>query len=359
MAEKDPVHTAEESVLNSLSTNMPNEPKIENAQRLTGFGIGALSMLAAQAATHPFLVFRRQCQVNGNAQRYHVTPFSVFQVMIKLERKQGASCLWKGYGSTYIVCAVNFFSEAAISAVTQLPQDKPSSEMSMSEVASHLLLKCLGLIFSMPIAAASLVETVKTERIKDGYGVIDTFKDGLYRLVGWNRSSGRHGRLLPMWTIAAPTILHGMLHYLVESIIQHLVLIKMGHTGLYGDCNEDPPPTSDMTQSYYPELVANFMAFVVPDLILYPFETVLHRLYIQGTRTIIDDLDNAADVIPLSTNYFSMLDCFRTIYQQEGIFGFYRGFGALLIQCVVYFVILKITKVVYVRLSQDFQGKTE
>lgn len=35
---------------------------------------------------------------------------------------QGYGALWKGCGSTYVVCAVNFFSEAAISSLTHLPQ---------------------------------------------------------------------------------------------------------------------------------------------------------------------------------------------------------------------------------------------
>lgn len=157
-----------------------------------------------------------------------------------------------------------------------------------------------------------------------------------------------------------PTVVYGLFHYIIETCVQHCVLLSMRQIGIYGPLKgseDDPHPPNDMTQSYYPELVANFMAFVIPDVIMYPFSTVLNRLYIQGTRTIIDDLDNGYDVVPLSTNYVGMMDCCATIWREEGFFGFYRGFGALVIQCVIYFIVLKITKFIYVSLSQDFKGK--
>lgn len=205
---------------------------------------------------------------------------------------------------------------------------------------------------------------LQTDRIKAGHSALDTLKDSLYRFVGWNRSSGRHGRLLPMWTIGLPTVLHGLIHYIIETCVQHWVLRSMRKVGLIstgsqkeGSSSDEPQPPNDMTQCYYPELAANFVAFAIPNLVLYPFSTVLNRLYVQGTRTIIDDLDNGYDVVPLSTNYVGMMDCFRTIWREEGILGFYRGFGALIVQCVLYFLVLKITKFIYIQLSQDFNGK--
>lgn len=186
----------------------------------------------------------------------------------------------------------------------------------------------------------------------------------MYRLVGWNRSSlGRHGRLLPVWSIVLPTVLHGIIKYILETLVQHLVLMRMRNAGLYkGNVHRDkkddePEPPRDMVQTYFPELTANFVGFVVPEILAYPMETVLHRLYVQGTRTIIDNLDSGKDVVPLCTNYHGMLDCFRTIWREEGLGGFYKGFGALLIQILVHFLILKLTKIVYVQLSEDFKGK--
>ena len=193
---------------------------------------------------------------------------------------------------------------------------------------------------------------------------MDNLKDSLYRMVGWDRSLGRHGRLLPMWTIVLPTVLHGLLQYVLQTLVQHLVLVYMKSKGLYSQSSapennseDEPSPPNDMTHTYFPELSANFVALIVPDVILYPLETVLYRLYVQGTRTIIDDLDVGYGVLPLCTKYDGMMDCFHTIWREEGLGGFYKGFGALILQCLIHFLILKLTKLVYVQVSQDFKGK--
>jgi len=39
------------------------------------------------------------------------------------------------------VCAVNFFSEAAISGLTHLPHETPDRKSSCKDVGGHLLLK--------------------------------------------------------------------------------------------------------------------------------------------------------------------------------------------------------------------------
>ena len=194
--------------------------------------------------------------------------------------------------------------------------------------------------------------------------MIDSLKDWMYRIVGWDRSSGRHGRLLPMWTLVLPTVLHGLLTYIVGTLIQHLVLLKMKGRGIHTSpdtaptsSDEEPPGPTDMTSTYYPELVANFLALFIPELLLYPLETVLNQLYVQGTRTIIDDLDTGSGVVPLCTNYDGMMDCFRSIWREEGIGGFYKGFGALLIQLFIHWLILKLTQLVYREMSRDFKGK--
>ena len=55
---------------------------------------------------------------------------------------------------------------------------------------------------------------------------------------------------------------------------------------------------------------------------------------IQGTRTIIDNLDTGASVIPILTRYDGPVDCWLTIVREEGRCGLYKGLGALLLQVV-------------------------
>lgn len=104
---------------------------------------------------------------------------------------------------------------------------------------------------------------------------------------------------------------------------------------------------------YFPEVMANFAGNLLADVLLFPVETVLHRLYLQGTRTIIDNLDTGVDVIPISTNYEGFFDCFRSIVMEEGISGLYRGFGALILQYTLQAGLLKFSKYVFEKVSKE------
>ena len=85
-------------------------------------------------------------------------------------------------------------------------------------------------------------------------------------------------------------------------------------------------------------------------IILYPIETVLNRLIVQGTRTIIDNTDNGLGVVPINTRYIGFFDCVHSIKETEGIFGFYKGIGSLMMETVIYYALLKFAKVVASRI---------
>jgi len=61
----------------------------------TGLGFGLVGLASDYLASHPFVVLRRQCQVNHAAMRRHRTPFTLLPVIVSLQRTQGLSCLWK------------------------------------------------------------------------------------------------------------------------------------------------------------------------------------------------------------------------------------------------------------------------
>ena len=83
-----------------------------------------------------------------------------------------------------------------------------------------------------------------------------------------------------------------------------------------------------MLDAYFPELMASFAASLCADVLLFPLETVLHRLHIQGTRTIIDNTDLGFEVLPINTQYEGVRDCVNVIRREEGAMGFYKGFGS-------------------------------
>ena len=204
---------------------------------------------------------------------------------------------------------------------------------------------------------------LQTEQIDVQSGPFSFIKDGLFRLVGWQRTSKGHGRLLPLWSLALPTVLHGLLHYLITSGLQHLILIRRKKRGIFSNGrsvsseNSDVPTNGrNMAEAYFPELMASLTSMVLTEIALYPLETVLYRLHLQGTRTMIDDTDNGFAVVSLCTNYNGFFDCFSSIKMEEGITGFYKGFGALVLQYALQLAVLRLTKSIYMALSEDFKG---
>jgi solute carrier family 25 protein 46 len=104
---------------------------------------------------------------------------------------------------------------------------------------------------------------------------------------------------------------------------------------------------------YYPQLVATFTGNLLADTLLYPLETILHRLYLQGTRTIIDNTDTGLEVVPIITRYEGVLDCYTTLVSEEGFAALYKGFGALILQYALHMAILKLTRCLFELMSGD------
>lgn len=81
-----------------------------------------------------------------------------------------------------------------------------------------------------------------------------------------------------------------------------------------------------------------------------------YRLHLQGTRTIIDNLDSGYEVTPILTSYLGTKDCLETVQHEEGMPGLYKGFGALLLQYAAHFVVVKVTKLVLTELTTLFRS---
>lgn len=56
------------------------------------------------------------------------------------------------------------------------------------------------------------------------------------------------------------------------------------------------------------ELYSNIFSLVSAEIVFYPFETILHRIQLQGTRTIIDNLDTGTTVVPILTSYEGLVN---------------------------------------------------
>ena len=74
-----------------------------NTEQYAELALGLTGLFVEHIASHPFIVLRRQCQVNNMSYRCHRTPFTFLPILVQLNRTQGISVLWKGIGSTLTV----------------------------------------------------------------------------------------------------------------------------------------------------------------------------------------------------------------------------------------------------------------
>ncbi|KAK4308638.1 hypothetical protein Pmani_019674 [Petrolisthes manimaculis] len=306
--------------------------------------INIVSLCAENLLSHPFIVVRRQCQVNVNSQRYHVLPLTLVPALIHMQGCQGFSAFWKGLGSVLTVRGVTLALEDCLSKFTPWPKEI-SPHSSLKTIGQHLLLKCTALALVTPFYSASLVETVQSEIASERPGVFDVFKEGLTRLLSFTQP--QTGRMLPVWLLIVPTVTHGIMQYIIgtaTSTITSQVLRRYYRQDQQkqGAVSKDGGALLDATV----RLQSAFCGHLVADVILYPLETVLHRLHMQGTRTIIDSLDVGYEVKPILTRYEGLFDCLNTTVHEEGVLGLFKGFGSLCVQYALYGAVLKFAQVI-------------
>ncbi|XP_063820180.1 mitochondrial outer membrane protein SLC25A46 [Pseudophryne corroboree] len=322
----------------------------EQLNRFAGFGIGLASLFTENVLAHPCIVLRRQCQVNYHANNYHLSPFSIVNIMYSFTKTQGPRALWKGMGSTFIVQGITLGAEGIISELTPLPREI-THKWSPRQIGGHILLKGLVYAIATPFYSASLIETVQSEIIHDNPGILDCLKEGFGRLMGLGVPHSK--RLLPLLVLTFPTVVHGVLHYIISSLVQKCVLFFIKKKNTVRIPTEGTNAAQNILEDYFPELLANFAASLCADILLYPLETAMHRLHIQGTRTIIDNTDLGYEVLPINTQYEGLRDCVNTIRREEGMLGFYKGFGAVVVQYTLHATVLQITKIIYSSLLQN------
>lgn len=263
----------------SAAAEEQNDNEIDN---YSSIALGSVGILLQNIGTHPFIVFRRQCQVSSDSFRRHRTPLTIVPVMWSVQRIQGLSSFWKGLGSALTVRGIVLGMEDLTGKLTPWPTSVDSSS-SPKMLLNHLLLKAVSQAVVVPFYSASLVETVQSDIASEKPGMLDFFKEGLLRLGPQSGS-----RTLPMWQLVLPSTLHAVFHYIISVIFKTVSekVMKSRHRALQeqqGAISKRPPPGL----TAYREQVSSVVGFLAADVFLYPIETVLHRLHLQGTRTII------------------------------------------------------------------------
>ncbi|XP_040583176.1 mitochondrial outer membrane protein SLC25A46 [Lepeophtheirus salmonis] len=289
----------------------------------------SLNYLTENVLTHPFVVIRRQCQINDKSRQSHRTPLTLMLPMIQLYSAQGFTPFWKGLTSTLAIKWMLMGTEDCISKFT--PWEKTVDEnSSLKRICGNILLKATSLAIITPFTAASLVETIESDLVPDDSNLLDFFKEGINRLLNWSLFNRR---LLPAWVLITPTVAYGVAHYIISNVVQKSSIDfissfrRQRAQNKFGavpkeDINNKRSDSTD-------QLFSSLLGSVVADVLLYPLDTVLCRLHVQGSRAISDDMDTGYEVFPVITAYTGFWDCVRAISAEEGNTGFFKGFGAL------------------------------
>lgn len=316
-----------------------------------------MSLITENLLSHPFIVLRRQCQVNNVSKCYHIVPYTLVPVVVHLYQRQSLSVLWKGLGSALLVRGITLGIEDLISKLTPWPKQF-EHHGTFKSYMRHLMLKCASIAIVTPFFSASFVETVQSDIASEKPAMFDVFREGAVRLMHWGSSKGR---LLPIWALIMPTVAFGLCRYLFSTAVQSAVsrflhIRERFNIGKQGVLPKDIALHCSNTITTT-DINATFISLVLTDVVFYPFETVIHRVHLQGTRTIVDNLDNGYSVLPILTNYEGTIDCYDKTISTEGKAGLYKGFGVMILQYTVHYMLIKVTKFVITEVAYMWRQK--
>lgn len=316
--------------------------------------VGMVSLITENLLSHPFVVLRRQCQVHNNSVKYHLVPVTLVPIIIHLHQRQGVTTLWKGLGSCLLVRGMSLSIEDAFTKFTTWPKEV-NSNTTLKQFGQHILLKCISLTIVLPFYSASLVETVQSDIASEKPGIFDVFREGFCRLLAW--SAPQKGRMIPVWALIAPSLTLGLSKYIfgltIKGATTRILTYRLRQSQeLRGARSKDIEAEKQDIEIY-----STLLSVMTTEVLFYPFETILHRIQLQGTRTIIDNLDSGYSVVPIMTSYEGAIDCYKTTIATEGISGLYKGFGAMILQFAAHVAVIKLTKWIVTQITEICSSK--
>lgn len=323
---------------------------------------------------HPFIVLRRTCQVNRKCSPYLcIQPFSLIPFLYHQQRNQGIGALYKGLSSELLVKGITLGTETAIANYAEWPTNTGSKNY-IKDSIKIITLRALSVALSTPFICSSLIATVQSVIVvRDRPSFVDCLRDGFLRII--HLRSTPSARMLPIWLLVVPTVFYHVSHSTIVHLAKHFVSIfranflcsprltrgnKSRHSTQVSrlstmddtkdsrqhdlTLNYDSTNTSidtDGVEEDSSQISTSIIASFVADIALLPVETVMNSLFIQGTRTIIDNCDETTVVLPALTNYDGFNDCYQSIIKFEGTLGLYKGLGAILLQYSVHFLLFR------------------
>lgn len=330
-------------------------------------------ILSQHLLLHPFVSLRRTCQVNRKCSpAICVQPFSLVPFLYHQQRKQGLSAWYKGLSSELLAKGITLGAETGLANYTDWPREVCYKRF-LDDSLKVLALRGISVAIGTSFLCAAVKETIQSVIVvRDTPSFVDCLKDGFLRLI--HLRSIPSARMLPIWLLVVPTVLYHVSHSAIWHTTMKLLetirgsslfkfsssstkskrrirqRTRLEHSIIDESSWQQDELTYDATEISFDadiiekdsERISNsILASLVADVALLPVETVLNSLYIQGTRTIIDNVDETTVVLPVLTNYDGFNDCYQSILKFEGHFGLYKGLGAIVLQYSVHFLIFR------------------
>jgi solute carrier family 25, member 46 len=289
-----------------------------------------------------YCLSRRQAQIQSESTRAYLTPISSMRMIYTMKYQQGIGALWKGCFSSLILMTCETISNNLIDELA--PFDYPSLRI------KHMILKAINSFLLIPLYSVHLLRSVQSDlTVVNQWSPLTIFIEPFQRILGIK--TGVYARALPLWYLISFSIPYFVARHAIQNVLHRSFEdIREHHT------NRDEPITTvqqtqmetiddiecqlidripNLVDRSFRQLEANLFAVFVSTFLLYPYETVLNRLFVQGTRTIVDDLDKTVvGCVAINTRYMGFFDCCRTIMETEGNWGrgFFKGIGFLMLK---------------------------
>jgi len=274
--------------------------------------------------------------VRANSQEYHLTPLTLVPVVVALVQKNGVKILFKGLFSIIMLNGVQLGVEQILSRLTGWTTNPPRTWYLNKDWLFHFILKISSLIITAPLYFSSVRNTVSVA-VGPHTSRFPRFPQSDYPL--------------PLWQLLLPTIAYGVIKYAFTQASLSLVAAMLYLNHCFDEegrnsCQmvEEGIKFEDRQDIF---LKATVLSSLAAEFIFYPLETVVNRLILQGTHTFTNDLDCGCSIIQIFSAHDGFLDCCDTTTWLEGKLGLYKGFGALLLQAIVYHYCINIVSFVW------------
>ncbi|KAK6056750.1 hypothetical protein COOONC_05741 [Cooperia oncophora] len=301
------------------------------------------------------MVLRRQCQVHQHARSLHLTPFTLVPVVCNMVTNEGILTFWKGAIGSCVVWGLSNVTEIVLADLLGLPRHIVPNG-STEKYWRHILLKASTFFAMTPFFISAFTETVRSEAGLGGEGpnVMEVLFKGVDRLRFPIFGSRDPSRRFSVLHLAVPTVAYHTTHYIIQSKL-HYQFFKMARKYV----NKKPESERTKFHQYVPQIFAQMSSTILTDLILFPFETIMHRDVYQGTRTLIDNLDTGLSAISITAKYNGFGDCLRSVLQHEGFWALYSGVGALALEYLLHSLLHQAVRACFDRGSEVLRRATE